>query len=347
VAIFPQHTSRNGDPQLHVHILWLNKVKTVRHGRWRSIDSRGLYRNKGAGSALAAFALETGLGRRFGFEWAYRPASKGRVIAGFPEAAIARFSSRRAQISKVTIALAEQYEKRRGHAPDQRALWSMRQFANARTRRVKEAGPLDFAGLLSEWEHSSRGAELGTLRQLAQSIWGTAPSERAGASTYARTRATGRADAKARTDLARMREELARRWDLTHTQEHAAMAAGLTQAQEDKAAWSRADLIHCIGQQLPDQAIGRDQAHAWHYLEQLTDRPSPVKPEKRCCGWTRRIGLARRRRCADARPPSTADRSAETGKTITRRHAALVIARLGEIHQQAAPEPEPEPEAGA
>jgi hypothetical protein len=24
VAIFPQHTSRNGDPQLHVHILWLN-----------------------------------------------------------------------------------------------------------------------------------------------------------------------------------------------------------------------------------------------------------------------------------------------------------------------------------
>ena len=75
VAIFPQHTSRNGDPQLHVHILWLNRVETVRDGKWRSIDSRGLHRNKGAGSALAAFALETGLTRRFGFEWAYRPAS--------------------------------------------------------------------------------------------------------------------------------------------------------------------------------------------------------------------------------------------------------------------------------
>jgi len=33
VAIFPQHTSRNGDPQLHVHILWLNKVQAVRNGR--------------------------------------------------------------------------------------------------------------------------------------------------------------------------------------------------------------------------------------------------------------------------------------------------------------------------
>src|SRR5262249_23528510 len=65
VAMFPQHTSRNGDPQLHVHVLWLNKVATVRDGKWRSIDSRGLHRNKGAGSALAAFALETGLTQRF------------------------------------------------------------------------------------------------------------------------------------------------------------------------------------------------------------------------------------------------------------------------------------------
>ena len=53
VAIFPQHTSRNGDPQLHVHVLWLNKVQTVRDGTWRAIDSRALHRNKGAGAALA------------------------------------------------------------------------------------------------------------------------------------------------------------------------------------------------------------------------------------------------------------------------------------------------------
>jgi hypothetical protein len=36
--------------------------------------------------------------RRFGFEWAHRPANNGRVIAGFPEKAIARFSSHRAKI---------------------------------------------------------------------------------------------------------------------------------------------------------------------------------------------------------------------------------------------------------
>ena len=46
--------------------------------------------------------------RRFGFEWAYQPASKGRVITGFPEKAMDRFSSRRAQITKTALALADQ-----------------------------------------------------------------------------------------------------------------------------------------------------------------------------------------------------------------------------------------------
>jgi hypothetical protein len=50
------------------------------------------------------------------------------------------------------------------------------------------------------------------------------------------------------------------------------------------------------------------------------------------------------RRLADAGRPSLPDRSAGTGETIARRHTARVIARLGEIHTEAA---EPEPEAGA
>ena len=294
VGMFRQHTSRNGDPQLHVHILWLNRVETVRDGAWRAIDSRALHRNKGAGAALAAFALETGLTRRFGFEWAYRPASKGRVIAGVPEKAIARFSSRRAQITKATLALAEEYERARGHGPDQRALASMRQFANARTRKGKEAGALDFGALLRQWEQASRGAELGTLRDLARVIWHAAPGAhaqpradanaaaqvqaraQAAAQTQARNGTQPRADAReqadARAEVARMTAWLASRGELTHTQERAAMAAGLAHAQDARAAWTRADLVHCIGQHLPDHATGRDQEHAWAYLQDLADR---------------------------------------------------------------------------
>ena len=102
--------------------------------------------------------------RRFGLGWVYQPASKGRVITGFSEKAMDRFSSRRAQITKTALALADQYGKDRGHAPDERALASMRRFANAMTRRAKEPGALDFTALLRGWERASRVAELGTLR---------------------------------------------------------------------------------------------------------------------------------------------------------------------------------------
>jgi hypothetical protein len=149
---------------------------------------------------------------------------------------------------KTALALANEYERERGHGPDQRALASMRQVANGRTRRGKETGPLDFAALRREWEQTSCDAEFGTLRDLARQIW------------------------PARADGTPMAAQLASRGDLTHAQEHAAMAAGLAQAQESRAAWTRADLIHCIGQQLPDHAIGRDQEHAWQLLENLAGR---------------------------------------------------------------------------
>jgi len=72
--------------------------------------------------------------------------------------------------------------------------------------------------------------------------------------------------------MARMAAQPASRGELTHAQERAAMAAGLGQAQEARAAWTRGDLLHCIGQHLPDHAAGRDQAHAWQLLEDLADR---------------------------------------------------------------------------
>jgi hypothetical protein len=98
--------------------------------------------------------------RRFRFEWPYRPASMRRVIAGFPGKAIAQYSSRRAQITKTTPALADQHEKDRGHVLGQRVLASIGRFANAMTRRAKGPGALDFTAPLCGWERASRAAEL-------------------------------------------------------------------------------------------------------------------------------------------------------------------------------------------
>jgi hypothetical protein len=67
----------------------------------------------GAGNYLAAVQKggEPAGTRRFGVRVGYQPASKGRVITGFPEKAMDRFSSRRAQITKTALALADQHGK--------------------------------------------------------------------------------------------------------------------------------------------------------------------------------------------------------------------------------------------
>jgi hypothetical protein len=39
IASFRQHTSRDGDPQLHVHNLILHKVRRESDGQWRALDS--------------------------------------------------------------------------------------------------------------------------------------------------------------------------------------------------------------------------------------------------------------------------------------------------------------------
>jgi len=152
VAMFPQHTSRDGEPPLHIHNLWLNRVKTASDGRWRAPDGAGFFAHKGAGAALAAFAMEAELSRRAGIRWAYRPARHGREIAGVPDSLMQLFSSRRVTISAVTARLAREFEARHGHAPDQHALHSMRQFANHLTRQGKEEGALDFVALSRQWE---------------------------------------------------------------------------------------------------------------------------------------------------------------------------------------------------
>jgi TrwC relaxase len=64
--VVPAANSRDGDPQLHVHNLVLNKVATERDGRWRKLDSRSLYRFQGAAAAIAAAVTETALTREFG-----------------------------------------------------------------------------------------------------------------------------------------------------------------------------------------------------------------------------------------------------------------------------------------
>src|SRR6202030_4365492 len=118
IASFRQHTSRDGDPQLHVHNLILHKVRRETDGAWRALDSMSLYRHRPAASAIATFVMENALTRRFGVRWVPRKDGHGREIVGVSGALMGEFSSRRQSIGAVTARLAKEYEAQFGRAPD-------------------------------------------------------------------------------------------------------------------------------------------------------------------------------------------------------------------------------------
>jgi hypothetical protein len=106
IASFRQHTSRDGDPQLHVHNLILHKVQRESDGQWRALDSMSLYRHRPAASAIAALAAENALTRKFGVQpqhparqrrWAARPRGACAPVVG----ARPRQRSRRARARRV------------------------------------------------------------------------------------------------------------------------------------------------------------------------------------------------------------------------------------------------------
>jgi hypothetical protein len=77
VAHWLQHTSRDGDMQLHVHSQIAHVAKTATDGKWRAPDSLGYTEHVGAVAAIVSQHLEEALTRRFGA----RPRRKARRIS--------------------------------------------------------------------------------------------------------------------------------------------------------------------------------------------------------------------------------------------------------------------------
>ena len=105
VARFDHYTTREGDPNLHCHCVFLNVAGAPHNstsGRYKNqnhltIEVEGLYGQQlGVGAAYRA-ALAEELRERFGLR--YREAGRGQwEIAGVPEAVLAAFSKRSSQI---------------------------------------------------------------------------------------------------------------------------------------------------------------------------------------------------------------------------------------------------------
>ena len=273
VAHWLQHTSRDGDMQLHVHSQIAHVARTTTDGKWRAPDSLGYNEHIGAVAAIVSQHLEEALTRRFGLEWVARDDGHGFEIKGISGEMMRVFSSRRASITADLRERAARFEQRYGRKPSQRELAQLAQASNFKTRVAKE-GALDFAQLHAGWADKLARTLGVSLTSVAPSVWHGA-SSRAGAQP-------GGTDSPVLTEL-----ELAR---------SAQKAVAL--AQQDKSAWTRADVIKHLGRVLP--RTGMDPAAAAALLEDLADRalrsefepvacleaPEPAEVPRSCCAPT-------------------------------------------------------------
>src|SRR3984885_8326302 len=144
VAHWLQHTSRDGDMQLHVHSQIAHVARTVTDGKWRAPDSLGYNEHVGAVAAIVSQHLEEALTRRFGVEWEARDDGHGFEITGISGEVMRLFSSRRESITADLRVRAARFEQQYGRAPSQRELAQLAQASNFKTRAAKH-GALDVA----------------------------------------------------------------------------------------------------------------------------------------------------------------------------------------------------------
>src|SRR6266566_4420214 len=170
VAHWLQHTSRDGDMQLHVHSLIAHISKTATDGKWRAPDSLGYNEHIGAVAAIVSQHLEEALTRRFGLEWTARDDGHGFEIKGISGEIMRVFSSRRESITADLRARAARFEQRYGRAPSQRELAHLAQASNFKTRAAKE-GALDFAQLHAGWADKLARTLGLSLASVAPSVW--------------------------------------------------------------------------------------------------------------------------------------------------------------------------------
>ena len=172
-AAYRHRSSRNGDPQLHTHILVANATQGP-DGRWTRLYHPAIYDHATTASYIYEAHLRHELTRRLGVKW--QPVRKGIAeIEGFADEHLRAFSTRRAEILEAA-------------GPDASAR-SM-QVATLATRKPKEPD-VGRGELLERWR--SRAEEIGLDRETIERTFDQELSVESGAAE-ARTVSTWQVD---------------------------------------------------------------------------------------------------------------------------------------------------------
>ncbi|MDD1386898.1 MobF family relaxase [Curtobacterium poinsettiae] len=143
VTAFRHFESRNGDPQLHDHLVVANKVKGS-DGNWRTIDSKLLHRMNVPISEFYNAAIMSEVTKALDVTTEARTVAAGKrpvmEIAGVDTDLLETFSSRSASIRVEVERLTAEYQRDHGRAPDTKTQIKIAQGATLETRPQKERG---------------------------------------------------------------------------------------------------------------------------------------------------------------------------------------------------------------
>jgi hypothetical protein len=138
-SLFLHHLSRDGDPQLHVHVAVWNRVQRAdgADGKWRTLDSRMLHNQRLGVAPVADRILETRLSA-LGYAMVPRADGNGAEIGGVSQDGMDLFSSRAVAVTGELKRLAREYADKHGKPPTRRTLWLLHQQAGQNTRRTND-----------------------------------------------------------------------------------------------------------------------------------------------------------------------------------------------------------------
>ena len=157
VTSWLQGTSREGDPQDHIHNQIARIVRTYRDGKWRALDTMSVRTVLGALQAVAATAVECALSREFGVEWIPRADGRGNEIRGISQAQLDAYSTRTVQVRQKERELARAWERKHGRAPTTRELLHIANAATLQSRKGKDADAIDWDALAQQWDATLGG----------------------------------------------------------------------------------------------------------------------------------------------------------------------------------------------
>lgn len=247
IATFRQHTSRDNDPQLHVHNAIWNRVKAESvdpvtgavRSKWLAIDGQEIYRHTKAAGHIAEKTWDEALYRKLGIRTAMRPDGMAREVVGISEETRDKYSSRRQTITKGTAELSEAYEEREGRAPGAHELARMAQWVNLTERKGKSAA-VPREQLLAQWEADMVADTRESLADIPAEV------------------------ERASTDLEQLERHQADLESGLEFDPAKVVRTALENAQDQKSAWRRGDLIVEITRGLPDclRGLERDQVRA-------------------------------------------------------------------------------------